>query len=166
MRHGPTFVITAAVGLIVSAGPCLAGVADPLAALKALYGAYQSSPADTASRNNLDTLYLWADRQLKRKMLANGICKIPLGKREVVCKLANNPVGGGSTADVGPAVVTQVAGNTTERRLTVVFPDGDGASHEIIFRFARSGREWELTTCEGTTPLGGSWSLSEIIGDG
>ena len=140
--------------------PASAAVNDPLVALKALYKS--AIPKSSADRNtNIKTLYDWADRNLKRKLMANGICTIPLRKRDVECSLKFDPAFAGVTDDPPlPSIVADGSGST--RRVTVTFNDED-PRFEVVYSFSRNGDRWELSEYEARPPQGKVWRLSEFI---
>lgn len=161
--HG-TCLAAAGAAFLTWGGPCFAGVADPMIGVRTLYSAYQAGATNASSVPAIDTLYLWADRNLKRKLLANNVCTFPVGKRDVRCGAPFDPPAGGATAQLGNPAFTLVAGGSASRTVTVAFTDGDGVEREVTYRFTRQGREWELTEAEGRASVGKGWKLSEIVG--
>ena len=147
--------------IALQAAPAHAGVTDPTAALKSLYAGLNAAPRQNAS--TIATLYSWADRNLKRKLMANSVCTIPLRSRDVTCALRFDPATAGTETALPDPTFTAVAANPNERQITVGFTDED-VKLEVVYRFARNGGTWELTEVEGKPPHKKAWKLSEIIG--
>lgn len=140
--------------------PAAAAVVDPLQALKSFYNASKPKNA-TLSNARITTLYDWADRNLKRKLIANGVCTIPLRQREFACSLPFDPAFAGVARDLpAPDITAEGAGN--ERRVTATFNDED-MRFEVVYTFTRSGNRWELSEYEARPPQGKPWRLSELI---
>lgn len=137
-----------------------ADVADPVAALKSLYAMIRSGNGAAPS---IDTLHAWADRNLKRKLMANNVCTIPLRKRDVVCFLKVDPATAGFGAALPEPTLTTATTNADERTVTASFSDEE-MKLEIIFRFVRSGSAWELADLEARPPHKPAWRLSQVIG--
>lgn len=140
--------------------PAQAAVSHPLEALKSFYGAAKPTNA-AASNARITTLYDWADRNLKRKLIANGVCTIPLRKRDFQCSLPFDPAFAG-IAQAPPAPDLSVDGTGNERRVTAAFND-EVVRFEVIYTFTRSGSRWELSEYEARPPQGKPWRLSEFI---
>ena len=158
LKTGWFFAVLLAVA--IQAEPARAGVADPAAALKSLYASQKGTPKPNAT---IATLYAWADRNLKRKLMANGVCTIPLRSREVTCALRFDPATAGMETKLPDPAFTAVAATPNERQITVAFTDED-VKLEVVYRFARNGDTWELTEVEGKPPHTKPWKLSGIIG--
>ncbi len=141
--------------------PGHAGVADPAAALKSLYAGLKATPRPNTS--TIAILYSWADRKLKRRLMANSVCTIPLRSRDVTCALRFDPATAGLDTSLPDPAFTAVAANPNERQVTVALTDED-VKLEVIYRFARNAGTWELTDVEGKPPHTKPWKLSEIIG--
>jgi hypothetical protein len=147
--------------IAVQATPSHAGVADPAAALKSLYAGLKATPSSNTS--TIATLYSWADRNLRRKLMANGVCTIPFRSRDITCALRFDPATAGTETALPDPAFTAVAANPNERQITVGFTDED-VKLEVIYRFARNGGTWELTDIEGKPPHTKPWKLSETVG--
>lgn len=147
--------------IAVQATPGHAGVADPATALISLYAGLKAAPRSNTS--TIATLYSWADRNLKRKLMANGVCTIPFRSRDITCALRFDPATVGLDTLLPDPAFTAVAANTNERQVTVALTDED-VKLEVIYRFARNAGTWELTEVEGKPPHTKPWKLSEIVG--
>lgn len=137
-----------------------AAVTDPLAALKSLY-ATKSRTAAPQRNTTIATLYDWADRNLRRKLMANGVCTIPIRSRDVKCSLKFDPAFAGITADP-PVPDILAAGTGNQRIVTASFNDED-VRFEVVYTFTRNGDRWELSEYEARPPQGKVWRLSEFI---
>ncbi len=154
--------LLASTGLLVglAATSASATVLDPLTALKSLYKAAKPKTAVDGNAT-IATLYDWAGRNLKRKLMANGVCTIPVRSRDVQCSLKFDPAFAGVTDDPPvPSIAADGAGNV--RRITVTFNDED-VRFEVIYTFTRAGDRWELSEYEARPPQGNAWRLSELI---
>lgn len=141
-----------------------AGVADPLTALRALYKDKVKAAAPDTKRT-ISTLYEWADRALKRKLLANGVCTVPFRSRDITCSLVIDPTVAGlqMPLPMPDPTFTANAPSPTERTVTATIVDED-MKFDVAYRFTRTGSTWELSDLEARPPQGKSWRLSELIG--
>lgn len=138
-----------------------ADVADPVRAVDALYRSYKV-PLEGPGRDGVAKLFQIAGTDLRRRMVANGVCSIPPRERAFRCSLGFDPLLGGGSGRIVIAGIERApgpAGRTSIlARLTV-----DGAARQIRYDFAKrspNGRpSYVLQDVEGLGPV--TWRLSE-----
>lgn len=138
-----------------------ADVADPVRAVEAIYRAYQG-PAASPRPDGITKLFQIAGSDLRRRMVANGVCSIPLRERVFRCALGFDPVLGGAPGRVSSAKIERAPGEAGRTRV-VARINVDGAARQIRFEFAKrspNGRpSYVLADVEGLEPS--VWRLSD-----
>lgn len=163
MSRATKWLVGLALALPTATTVARAGVADPLAAVRSLYAPYSAGGKPSARTATIDTLYAWADRNLKRKLLANGVCTVPLGKRDITCASKVDPIVAGVATPLPDPTVTTIAINQSERQIAVAFLD-DETKLDLVYHFVRNGGAWELADLEAKPPHRPAWKLSQFIG--
>jgi hypothetical protein len=138
-----------------------ADVADPVQGVEAIYRSYQG-PASPPRPDGVSKLFQIAGTDLRRRMVANGVCSIPVRQRTFRCALGFDPVLGGSAGRVSVAKIERAPGETGRTRV-VARISVEGKVRQIRFEFAKmspNGRPtYVLQDVEGLEPSG--WRLSE-----
>lgn len=141
-----------------------ADVVDPVRAVEAIYRAYQG-PAGSARPDGVAKLFQMAGTDLRRRMVANGVCTIPPRERVFRCALGFDPVLGGGYGRVALVGVDRSASETGATRILARL-SVDGAARQVRFEFGKrsaNGRPaYVLNDVEGLQPS--AWLLSETTG--
>lgn len=153
-----TFVLLFQVSAVADA------VSDPAAALRTLYKSYEAG-AIQAPNAGIEKIWELAGPQLRRRLVTNGVCTIPLGKRAFRCALDFDPIVGGVS---GARLIDMAAGKADPKMVRIVARlDGGGVTQTVAFIFARNGDQGAkgghvLVDIEGERPGEVAWRLSEL----
>lgn len=124
-----------------------ADVLDPSTALKTLYRPYDV-PATDGKSAGIEKVWQLAGPQLRRRLVANGVCTIPLRQRAFRCTSPFDPVVNGRGGRTRLISLEPLKSECPVRRFEANL-DTNGVMHKVHFFVLSFGREWAASLLFG-----------------
>jgi len=158
MRSCRTVFVAAQLLLALCVPAVAAGVKDPLASVRALYGLALEAQV---SRAGVSRIYALGSLALRLRLMGSGVCTFPMRTRSISCVEIVDPQIDGARSWAVPPVFSQTAPDKETRIVTVTVADASGPQ-TFSYRFAQTGSLWAL---EDVAAMGAAgWSLTAITG--
>ena len=155
-----TCLFAATLSLAAIADTRAQGVADPAAAVRALYAATKSAKPATGG---MTAIYQLAGLPLRLQLTRTGVCTVPMRSRSIKCIDIADPIGNGHAPPYAQLAVTSAAIDAKTRQITVTFSTAKGPQ-DLRYRFENSSSGWGLNDIQAMTEP--RWSLSTLTAEG